>query len=224
MWIDDNLKNRVLEKSIAGELPIIGDECIKCKACSWNELAAYQLATFLHLRVPKVRCFIAKRSLQFDGENRPKGSLVMLMENMGNTGFFHPVLSAPCDHVLKARFLSFFVFDRDHEWPNICWNGSTLYLLDLESQFARFPSDESNISQELDAYAGQTKSAFNSCERAAIEGGFANEFMNAGKDMIKLIEYGFVLNFGTSVAASRVTQFLRDSIKIRIEVLKEVMA
>ncbi len=225
MWIDDVLENRDLRTSFYTKLPLAGTERVKTSGHLWNEIAAYQLATFLGLPVPRMRFFLSTKALLVDKVSIKIGSPVLLIEDVGKQkNIFESVRIDSWDLSWRARYMAFFVFRGGPEYPEVHNGSQDTYLLDLEVIFAISPPDDSNLEFHLSNYDNLSESEFQNCYCKAMKGGFVDEFINAVKEMIARMDGGFALDLQVPPPLSYVPRFIFDSIRRRCASLKSICA
>lgn len=221
MWIHDVLENRELRSSIYSGLPLVGTERVKTSGNLWNEIAAYQLANFLGLPVPRMRCFLSTKDLLVNKVSVKIGSPILLIEDVGKQADnFESVRNNSWDLLWRTRYMAFFVFRGGSEYPEVHNGSQDTYLIDLEMIFAISPADDSDLESHLSNYDVLSESEFKSWYCKAMKGGFDDEFINAVKDVIAKIDGGFALDFQVPPTLSYVPRFIFDSIKRRCLSLK----
>ena len=221
MWIEDPLEKRVLESPGCGNLPLVGRELVKSSPSTLNEIAAYQLGSSLGLPLPRARYFFTEKPLQIDGCAWPVGTPVLLTEDISPTTHCHSVISAPCCSHDKAKYLAFFTLNRDVEWPEIHISESGIYLLDLEFQFAIFPSSEIDTDAVLFEYAKQSESAIRYSLEMANNCGLIPEYWEFMKEMVASCR-DFSPDFGRS-SMDKISLFVKKSIELRLDVIAQLL-
>lgn len=220
MWISDPLEERVFKTSIFKILPFVGDEWLKAKYATLNEIVAYQIGSLAGISLPQARCFLSRSPIRICGSDIPEGSPVLLTKDINPNGRCSEILDAPCSNQMKALYLAFATFDRGHEFPEIHIRDSTCFLLDLESQFALFPLIASEADSVLMEYDQRSVTAISDCYEKAKEGGLIDEFTNASKELVGLIESRSWVDSETPTHLAGKYKFIVESIEIRTKCLK----
>lgn len=222
MWIEDPLEIRLLDSRGWSSLPLVGSERVKSNSRTLNEIAAYQLGGSLGIPLPCARYFFTKRPLQIDGIPRHIGAPVLLIEDISPTRSCPNIIDAPCCSNEKAKCLAFFTLCGGCEWPEVHITESGVYLLDLEFQFALFPTVEIDVNAVLCDYKKQSESAIRYSLETAQNGGLEDAYWEYMNGMVASCG-NFSPDFGQTSSMKKVSRFIKNSIELRLEVISRLL-